>query len=154
MENTYTKYIYIKSTTVYVPSSELGRSHPLSRQRVCPSPRNQTGGGEGTLACGWGVGEFQTDDLEKSLAICLLSGRPVLCYDYWYRRYPTYLLLYMCCYVLALLSIFFLSFYFKPCSPKVISILNGSGSGIFYPLTWWPHTLEEWCNTFWKELSC
>ncbi len=38
---------------MYVPSSELGFSHPLSRQRVCPSPWNQRGG---TLACGWGVG--------------------------------------------------------------------------------------------------
>ncbi len=34
----YTKYLYIKSTTVYVPSLELGLSQPLSRQRVCPSP--------------------------------------------------------------------------------------------------------------------
>jgi hypothetical protein len=32
------KNIYIKSTTVYVPSLELGLSHPLSRQRVCFSP--------------------------------------------------------------------------------------------------------------------
>jgi hypothetical protein len=31
---------YLQGTTVYVPSSELGLSHPLSRQR---------------LACGWGV---------------------------------------------------------------------------------------------------
>jgi Cft2 family RNA processing exonuclease len=45
-----TKYIYIKSTTLYVPSSELGLSHPLSCQQVCPSPRNQRRGG--TLACG------------------------------------------------------------------------------------------------------
>jgi hypothetical protein len=41
---TYKEY----STTVYVPSLELGRSHPLSLQR--PSPRIQTGGG--TIACG------------------------------------------------------------------------------------------------------
>jgi hypothetical protein len=33
-----TKYVYIMSTTVSVPSSELGDSHPLSRQRVCHSP--------------------------------------------------------------------------------------------------------------------
>jgi hypothetical protein len=32
----------------------LGLSQPLSRQRVFPSPQKQ--GGEGTLACGWGVG--------------------------------------------------------------------------------------------------
>jgi hypothetical protein len=49
-----TKYLYIKSTTVYVPSSELGLSHPFSRQRVCPSARFKGGGG--TLACGWGGG--------------------------------------------------------------------------------------------------
>jgi hypothetical protein len=40
-----TKYINMKSTTVYVPSSELGLSQPLSRQRVCPSPQNRGGGG-------------------------------------------------------------------------------------------------------------
>jgi hypothetical protein len=45
-----TKYILIKSTTVYVFSLELGLSHPLPRQRLCPSPRNQRVGG--TLACG------------------------------------------------------------------------------------------------------
>jgi hypothetical protein len=45
-----TKYIFIKSTTVYVPSSELGLSHPLSRRRVCPPPGTKGGGG-GTLAC-------------------------------------------------------------------------------------------------------
>jgi hypothetical protein len=40
-----TKYVYIKSTTVYVPSSELVLSQTLSRQRVCPSPQNRGGGG-------------------------------------------------------------------------------------------------------------
>jgi hypothetical protein len=40
---------YIKSTTVFVPSSEFGVSQHLSRQRVCPSPQNRGGG---TLACG------------------------------------------------------------------------------------------------------
>ncbi len=40
-----TKYIYIKSTTtVYVPSLELGLFHPLSRQRVCPPPPGTKGG--------------------------------------------------------------------------------------------------------------
>ncbi len=33
-----------QSTTMYVPSSELGLSQPLSRQRVCPSPKNGGGG--------------------------------------------------------------------------------------------------------------
>ncbi len=45
-----TKYLYLQSTIVYVPSLELGLSHPLSRQRVCPSPRKQGGGG--IVACG------------------------------------------------------------------------------------------------------
>ncbi len=54
-----TKHIYVQSTTVYVPSSELGLSHPLSRQRVCPYPRAppRYRGGGGILACGLGVGE-------------------------------------------------------------------------------------------------
>jgi hypothetical protein len=33
-----TKYIHIQSTTVYVPSSELGLSHPHSRERMFPPP--------------------------------------------------------------------------------------------------------------------
>jgi hypothetical protein len=37
--------IYVKSTTVYVPSPELELSQPISRQRVCPSPQNRGGGG-------------------------------------------------------------------------------------------------------------
>ena len=66
-----TKYVFIKSTTVYVPSSELGLSQPISRQRVFPSPQKQGGGG--TLACGWGVGGSpNSDDWRKSLALCLL----------------------------------------------------------------------------------
>ncbi len=44
------------------PSSELGLSQPLSRQRVFPSPQKQGGGG--TLACWWGVG--RTDRLTDS----------------------------------------------------------------------------------------
>jgi hypothetical protein len=42
------------------PSSELGLSQPLSRQRVFPSPQKQGGGG--TLACGWGVGGSPNSD--------------------------------------------------------------------------------------------
>jgi hypothetical protein len=42
------------------PSSELGLSQPLSRQRVFPSPQKQGGGG--TLACGWGVGGIPNSD--------------------------------------------------------------------------------------------
>ncbi len=64
--------IYFQRTTVYVPSSELWLSHPLSSQRVCPSPRNQRGG---TLAYGWGIwGSPNSDDWRKSLALCLLCG--------------------------------------------------------------------------------
>ncbi len=70
-----TKYIYstvykeYHKFTVYVPSSKLGLSQPFSRQRVCPSPRNQRGGD--SLACGWGLEESQFRRLEKSLALCL-----------------------------------------------------------------------------------
>jgi hypothetical protein len=48
----YTKYVYIESTTVYVPSSELGDSlppTPLSPANVPLPP--EPGGGGGTLAC-------------------------------------------------------------------------------------------------------
>jgi hypothetical protein len=62
----------MKSTTVYVPSSELGLSHPLSRQRVCPSPRSQRGGAHSPA--GEGLGESQFRRLEKSLALCLLCA--------------------------------------------------------------------------------
>ncbi len=68
------KYVYVKSTTVFVLSSELGVSQPLSRQRVCPSPQNRGGS---TLA-GEGLGESQFRRLEKSLALCLLCGLPTL----------------------------------------------------------------------------
>ncbi len=47
------------------PRNCMGLPHPLSRQRVCPSPRNQRGV---TLACGWGVGESQFQRLEKKLS--------------------------------------------------------------------------------------
>jgi hypothetical protein len=71
---TYT-HIYLQSTTVYVPSSELGLSHPLSRQRVCPSPRNQMGGGgECTRLRVRGRGTPNSDDWRKSLALCLLCA--------------------------------------------------------------------------------
>ncbi len=72
-----TKYIYIKSTTVSVPSSELGLSHSLSRQRVCPSPLNQTGGHTRLRLRGWGIPN--SDDWRKTLALCLLCGRGGRC---------------------------------------------------------------------------
>ncbi len=67
---TTTKYLYIKSTTVHVPSSELGLSHPFSRQRVCPSPRFKGGGARSPAGGGWG--SPNSDDWRKSLAVCLL----------------------------------------------------------------------------------
>ncbi len=65
-----TKYLYIQSTTVYVPSSELGLPQPPVPQAMVPPPppaQNQRVGG-GTLACRWGVGESQFRRLEKKLS--------------------------------------------------------------------------------------
>jgi hypothetical protein len=59
---------------MYVPSSELGLSQPLSRQRVCPSPRTGVGGHTRLRMRGWG--STYSDDWRKSLALCLLYGRP------------------------------------------------------------------------------
>jgi hypothetical protein len=62
------------------PSSELGLSQSLSRQRVFPSPQKQGGGG--TLACGWGVGgesQFRRGAYTVVLFICTyFVGAPVL----------------------------------------------------------------------------
>ncbi len=58
-----TKYIFIYSTTVYVPLSELGLSHPLSRQRVCPSPGTKGGGAHSLAAKGVGESQFQRGDI-------------------------------------------------------------------------------------------
>jgi hypothetical protein len=66
-----TKYVYIKSTTVYVPSSELGLSHPLSRQRVCPSPVTE-GRGWAHSPAGEGLGESQFRRLSTLPTLCLL----------------------------------------------------------------------------------
>jgi hypothetical protein len=60
-------HIY-KSTTVYVPSSELGLSPPLLSPATVPLPPNQGGGGR--RARGWG--SPNSDDWRKSLALCLL----------------------------------------------------------------------------------
>jgi hypothetical protein len=63
-----TKYVYIKSTTVFIPSSELGLSQPLSRQRMCPSPQNRGEGGHTCLRVGdWG--SPNSDDWRKGLAL-------------------------------------------------------------------------------------
>jgi hypothetical protein len=39
-----TKYVYIKSTTVYVPSSVLERPHPFSASECAPPPGTKGGG--------------------------------------------------------------------------------------------------------------
>ncbi len=84
-----TKYVYIKSTTVYVPSSELelGLSQPLSRQQVLPSPQNRGGGHNRLRVRGWG--SPNSDDWRKSLALYLYS---VLLDNGCVHRVPHYLL--------------------------------------------------------------
>ncbi len=67
-----TKYIYLKSTTVYVPSSELGISHPPLSPASVPLPPEQRGGGGAQSPTGEGLRESQYGRLEKSLALCLL----------------------------------------------------------------------------------
>ncbi len=53
---------------------------PLSRQRVCPSPRTKGGGGAHSPA-GEGVGEFQFRRLKKKL-----STLPTLCHGEGHTR--------------------------------------------------------------------
>ncbi len=66
------KYIYIKSTTVYVPRRNgLGLSQPHPHQRVCPST-SETGGGGHTRLRARGWGSHNSDDWRKGLALCLL----------------------------------------------------------------------------------
>ncbi len=60
-----TKYVYTECATVYVPSSKLGLSQPLSRQRVCPSPPERGGGAHSPAA----EGSPNSDDRRKSLAL-------------------------------------------------------------------------------------
>jgi hypothetical protein len=66
----FTKYVYIRSTTVFVSSSELGLSQPLSHH----SPRTRGGGGAHSPA-GERLGESQFRRLEKKL-----STLPTLCW--------------------------------------------------------------------------
>ncbi len=64
-----TKYANIKSTTVYVPSLELGLSQPLSPQRVCSSPPPpKNGGREAHSPAVEGFGESQFRRLQKKLS--------------------------------------------------------------------------------------
>ncbi len=51
-------------TIVYIPSSELGLSQPLSRHRVCPSAQNRGGGHTRQGVRGWG--SPNSDDWRKS----------------------------------------------------------------------------------------
>jgi hypothetical protein len=70
---TITKYLYKQSTTVYVPSSELGIPQPLFRKRVCPPPPCTKGKGAHSPAGGvWG--SPNSEHRRKSLALCLLCG--------------------------------------------------------------------------------
>ncbi len=58
---------------MYVPSLEFGLPHPLSRKRVCTSPRNQRGGAHTRKRVrGWG--SPNSNDWRKSLALCLLCA--------------------------------------------------------------------------------
>ncbi len=59
----------VQSTTVYVPSSELGLSYPSPASECAPPNQRK----DGTLACGKGVGGVPIPTTgEKSLALCLL----------------------------------------------------------------------------------
>ncbi len=57
-------YAYIKSTTLCVPSSEMGLSKPLSRQRVWPSPPEPGRGHNCLRVRGWE--SPNSDDLRKA----------------------------------------------------------------------------------------
>jgi hypothetical protein len=60
-----------KSTTVYVPSSELGPPRPLSHKECAPPPPEPMEGGHTRLRVrGWG--SPNSDDWRKSLALCIL----------------------------------------------------------------------------------
>jgi hypothetical protein len=61
------------STIVSVPSQELGLPHPLSRKRVC-TPPPQTKEGEHTHQGVRRWGRPNSDDMRKSLALCLLCA--------------------------------------------------------------------------------
>ncbi len=68
-----TKYVYIKSTTVYVPLSELGLFlPPLSLASECAPPPGTKGGHTRLRVRGWG--SPNSNDWRKSLALCLLYG--------------------------------------------------------------------------------
>jgi hypothetical protein len=83
----YTKYVYIKSTTVYVPSSKLGSPTHSFASECAPPPTN---GGGGTFALrvrGWG--SPNSDDFRKSLALCLLCAYMDTYIFTWFYMKPT-----------------------------------------------------------------
>ncbi len=59
-----TYVLLILSTTVYVPSSELGLSHHLSRSECAPTPGTKGGGHTRLRVSGWG--SPNSDDWRKS----------------------------------------------------------------------------------------
>ncbi len=68
-----TKYVYIKSTTVYVSSSKIGTlPTPLSPASVPLPPEPGVGGYTRLRVRGWG--SPNSDDLRKGLVLCLLCG--------------------------------------------------------------------------------
>ncbi len=72
--DTTTRYIYTLSTTIYVPSSELGPSHLLlSRSECVLSPEPKGEGHTSLRVRGMGRGP-SSDDWIKSLELCLLCG--------------------------------------------------------------------------------
>jgi hypothetical protein len=62
------KITYIQSTTMYVPSSELGLSHPSLVSECAPSPGTKGGGDTRLRVRGWG--SSNSDDFRKSVALC------------------------------------------------------------------------------------
>ncbi len=73
-----TKYVYIKSTTVFVSSSELGPPDPSLASECAPTPRTGGGGHTRLRVRGWGSPN-SPQRLEKKLrsaklALCLLCA--------------------------------------------------------------------------------
>jgi hypothetical protein len=92
---------------VYVPSSGLGLSQPLSRQRVCLSPQNQGGGGWGANSpAGEGLGKSQFRRLEKRLST-LPTLWHVLRLPFFYFPIP---ITFLCCGFLSKLFFFLYNF--------------------------------------------
>jgi hypothetical protein len=78
-----------QSAKLFLQSSELGLSHPLTRRRVSPPPPNPCSGERGTLA-GEGLGEshFRRGDMHcGTLYICVLCGlNQISCHRFLYKR--------------------------------------------------------------------